>query len=91
MSAWQVQISDIENKKQNEPNRHAIDVKPKDLVTLNIDYLQRGVGGDNTWGAPVHDQYKIPAKEYQYDFTLIPFEGDKEKIWELSKKYLSEN
>ena len=91
MSAWQVQISDIENKKQNEPNRHSIDVKPKDLVTLNIDYLQRGVGGDNTWGAPVHDQYKIPAKEYQYDFTLIPFEGDKEKIWELNKIILTEN
>ncbi len=91
MSAWQIQLSDIENKKQNEPNRHAIDVKPKDLVTLNIDYKQRGVGGDNTWGAPVHDQYKIPAKEYKYNFTLIPFEGNKEKIWELSKNYLSEN
>jgi beta-galactosidase len=49
------------------------------------------VGGDNTWGAPVHDQYKIPAKEYQYDFTLIPFEGDKEKIWELNKIILTEN
>jgi beta-galactosidase len=91
MSAWQLQISDIENKKQNEPNRHAIDVKPKDLVTLNIDYKQRGVGGDNTWGAPVHDQYKIPAKEYKYSFNIIPFAGNEEKIRELSRIKLTVN
>ena len=91
MSAWQVQISDIENKKQNEPNRHAIDVKPRDLVTLNIDFRQRGVGGDNTWGAPVHEQYKIPAQEYNYSFTLTPFDGDIEKIWGLSKIKLSDD
>jgi len=85
MSAWQIQISDIENKEKNETNRHAIDVNPKDLVTLNIDYMQMGLGGDNTWGAPVHPQYKIPAKEYKYGFSLIPFDGKIDKIWGLSK------
>ncbi len=32
-------------------NTHTIDVKPRDLVNLNIDLGQMGVGGDDSWGA----------------------------------------
>ena len=31
------------------------------------------VGGDTSWGRLVHEQYTIPAKSYQYGFTLVPF------------------
>ena len=31
-------------------NVHVNDVKPRDLVSLNIDYGQMGVGGDDSWG-----------------------------------------
>lgn len=51
-------------------SKHSYDVINRDFVTWNIDMLQMGVGGDNSWGAPVHEQYRIKAKEYKYSFTL---------------------
>ncbi len=51
-------------------NRHTTDVKPRDLTSVNIDYMQMGVGGDNSWGAWTHDQYRLTGKEYSYSFRL---------------------
>lgn len=53
--------------------KHTFDVRPGDRVTLNLDYKQRGVGGDNSWGARPHPQYTLPAGEYGYSFFLVPF------------------
>jgi beta-galactosidase len=53
-------------------NRHTIDVVPRDLVSLNIDYRQMGVGGDTSWGAHTHPEYKLTAKKYSYSFVIIP-------------------
>jgi len=35
-----------------------------------------GVGGDTSWGRPVHDRYTLPPANYQYRFSLIPFDPD---------------
>ena len=43
-------------------NRHINDVKPRDLTSVNIDYKQMGVGGDDSWGARTHDQYRLTDK-----------------------------
>ena len=53
-------------------SRHGADIKAGKRVQWNIDHLQMGVGGDNSWGRPVHKQYTIPAGEYHYSFTLVP-------------------
>lgn len=53
-------------------SKHAVDVPVRDLITLNLDHRQMGVGGDTSWGRPVHDKYSVPAQSYQYRFTLIP-------------------
>lgn len=40
---------------------------------LNIDYGQIGVGGDNSWNLPVHEQYMLSNKEKcAYRFRLEP-------------------
>lgn len=52
--------------------KHAIDVPVRDLVTVNIDHKQMGVGGDTSWGRLVHPEYTIPAKPYRYSFQLVP-------------------
>ena len=44
-------------------NTHTIDVKPRDLVNLNVDLGQMGVGGDNSWGARIHPQYRLIGYE----------------------------
>ncbi|AHW59436.1 beta-galactosidase [Draconibacterium orientale] len=51
-------------------NRHINDVKPRDLTSINIDYKQMGVGGDDSWGAWTHDQYRLTGKEYSYAFKI---------------------
>jgi beta-galactosidase len=66
MSAWQYLQQDLETAK------HAIELKSRnDLLTVNIDHLQMGVGGDNSWGLPVHPEYTIPPKgTYTWTFTV---------------------
>ncbi|MGW8316247.1 MAG: glycoside hydrolase family 2 TIM barrel-domain containing protein, partial [Bacteroidales bacterium] len=58
-------------------NRHTIDVKPRDLTALHVDYKQMGVGGDNSWGLPTHPEYRLSGRTYSYGFTLIPVENFK--------------
>jgi beta-galactosidase len=53
-------------------NRHTIDVKPRDLTALHIDYKQMGVGGDNSWGARTHPEYRLSDRSYSYAFRMVP-------------------
>ncbi|WKN43566.1 glycoside hydrolase family 2 TIM barrel-domain containing protein [Tunicatimonas pelagia] len=59
----------------NDPQRkylHTPDIEPQENITLNIDYGQRGVGGDNSWGALPHTEYRILPREYYFSFTMTP-------------------
>ncbi len=53
-------------------NRHTTDVKPRDLVSLNLDFKQMGVGGDNSWGARTHSQYTLRDNYYAYSMLIRP-------------------
>ncbi len=59
-----------EGEKKN--HRNLADIVKRDLVSVNIDYAQMGVGGDNSWGAQPHPQYQIPAGDYEYSFVIRP-------------------
>lgn len=53
--------------------RHTNDIKARDLTELCIDVRQRGVGGDNSWGALPHDEYRLLGdKTYSLNFWMIP-------------------
>ncbi len=52
--------------------RHINDITPRNEVVLSVDLAQRGVGGDNSWGAYPHEQYLLKAKEYSYGFVIKP-------------------
>lgn len=54
-------------------NMHVNDVKPRDLVSLDIDLGQMGVGGDDSWGMRTLQQYSLGESSYRYGFTLIPY------------------
>ncbi len=71
--------------------KHTIDIKEQDLVQLNIDAIQRGVGGDNSWGATPQPEYLIDGTKAQsYSFTLVPFSKVTEvELIELSKKVVA--
>lgn len=53
-------------------NTHTIDVKPRDFVNLNVDLAQMGVGGDDSWGAEIHPQYRLLERKYEYSFRIRP-------------------
>ncbi|MDD3321050.1 MAG: glycoside hydrolase family 2 TIM barrel-domain containing protein [Paludibacter sp.] len=53
-------------------NQHSSDITPRNEVVLSVDLAQRGLGGDNSWGAYPHRQYRLEAKEYSYGFVIKP-------------------
>lgn len=55
-----------------QPFKHTFDLEPRDFITLNIDYGQMGVGGDDSWGAHTHDKYKLFPKAYAFQFLIEP-------------------
>ena len=72
ISAWPFSLSDLEQAE------HTFDLNFRNSVTLNIDYKQMGVGGDNSWGARPHPEYTLPAKPYTYSFRISPLSGVKD-------------
>ena len=51
-------------------NRHVTDIVKRPFITLHVDLTQRGIGGDNTWGAETHEEYRLKAKKYTYGFVI---------------------
>ncbi len=82
MSAWPYTEENISKAK------HTTDLKPAGFITLNIDLIQMGVGGNDSWSdvaAPL-EQYQIKAKNYQYSFYLVPFNSKKKSAGEKAKE-----
>lgn len=68
-------------------NTHTIDIKPREIVKLNIDLAQMGVGGDNSWGARIHPQYRLMGKKYEYSFRLRPVAKEDDILKLAKEKY----
>ncbi|MBS1512894.1 MAG: DUF4981 domain-containing protein [Bacteroidetes bacterium] len=69
MSAWPYSEANILNAK------HTNALKDTGAVTLNIDLVQMGVGGNDSWSdvaAPL-EQYQIKAQPYHYTFYIVPY------------------
>ncbi|QOG04944.1 DUF4981 domain-containing protein [Flavobacterium sp. MDT1-60] len=52
--------------------RHAAELKERDLTSLKIDYKQMGVGGIDSWQAWPMEKYLLKDKIYQYQFKITP-------------------
>ncbi|TQV89219.1 glycoside hydrolase family 2 TIM barrel-domain containing protein [Aliikangiella coralliicola] len=57
-------------------SKHGAEVPIRNLVTVNIDHKQMGVGGDTSWGRLVHKQYTIAPRSMEYGFTMVPFNAE---------------
>jgi len=64
-------------------NTHVNDIVPRDLVSLDIDYGQMGVGGDDSWGKRTLMKYSLTEKEYHYGFCLRPYSFSESRLDEL--------
>ena len=68
MSAWPFSLQNIEEAD------HTFELKRRESYTVNIDKLQTGVGGDDTWSqrARAYERYLLKPGQYKYQFMLIP-------------------
>ena len=71
ISTWNFPMEDIEYIPYNIRRTHGGSVVKKNIVWVNIDLVQQGVGGDNTWGAKIHPEYTITPEFMEYDFIII--------------------
>ncbi|NJK95759.1 MAG: DUF4981 domain-containing protein [Bacteroidales bacterium] len=55
-------------------NIHPADLEPRDKVYVNLDLIQMGVGGDDSWGALPYSRYRLFPKKYSYSFKISPVE-----------------
>ena len=69
--------------------RHTTDVKPRDLTSVDIDYKQMGVGGDNSWGAWTHPEYRLTERSYAYAFRISLLAPGHDSTALATKKFAS--
>ena len=71
ISAWSYTMEDLENAK------HIHELPRRKTITFNIDYKQRGIGGDSPALARLHGQYKLKRNvSHSYAFRLRPYSKD---------------
>ena len=51
---------------------HYSDIEPRREVVLHVDLAQRGLGGDDSWGAEPHEAYRLTADSYSYGYIIRP-------------------
>lgn len=51
---------------------HPYKMKPSKDIFVNIDYAQMGVGGDNSWGAQTHNEFRLKGTNYVLKYYIIP-------------------
>ena len=51
---------------------HSELLEPDKHIHLDVDLIQAGVGGVDSWGSPALPQYRIPYKDYSYSYWIIP-------------------
>lgn len=68
------QYNDDFDDGEKKMQRHSTDIKKRDLVNINIDYGQTGVGGDNSWSPKglANEKYRVKAQNLQYSYKIMP-------------------
>ncbi len=66
VSAWPYSLEDL------IAASHTIDLPQRDYITVNLDYGQMGLGGDDTWttNARPHEEHMLKAGAYQWSFVM---------------------
>ncbi|PLV56220.1 glycoside hydrolase family 2 TIM barrel-domain containing protein [Thermotoga sp. SG1] len=63
-SVWPFSMEDLEKAE------HVNELPERDFVTVNVDYKQMGLGGDDSWGALPHLEYRLLPKPYSFSFRM---------------------
>ena len=72
VSAMPYRAEDMDPGLGMKKQMHYSDIEPRREVVLHVDYAQRGLGGDTSWGTKPHDAYRLTADRYSYGYVIIP-------------------
>ena len=53
-------------------NKHINDLKMRDEVFVNLDLMQMGVGGNDSWGARPLQKYRMMPRPYTFRVLISP-------------------
>lgn len=67
-------------------NKHSTDIQKKPFITLDIDFGQTGVAGDNSWGARAHKEYTLFSQPYHFRFRIVPVLSKKNELQNIWKE-----
>ncbi len=76
MSVWPYSYNEFSRVK------HWNEMKEAGYITLNIDLVQMGVGGNDSWSdvaAPL-EKYQVKPGNYSYSFYLLPVNAKEEQV-----------
>jgi len=85
MSVWPWSQETIEKA------THTNELSKEKYNTINIDLIQMGVGGNNTWSdnaAPLI-QYQIRSKRMEYSFWIKPYINEEQEIGKFGRQKIS--
>ena len=57
-----------------EKAKYSFQMERSESIHVNIDHVQAGVGGNNSWGATPLSRYQLKARPVRYGFRMIPIE-----------------
>ena len=64
ISAWPYTMSDLETA------THDYQLPHRSFYSIQVDYKQRGVGGNNSWGLTPLDKYRLLDSQYSFSFLI---------------------
>ncbi len=67
--------------------QHTIDIKSRKETYLHIDYKQMGVGGDDSWWAKPHPQYRLEDDTYKFRFSFMPIKKGEHPFTKWQMRY----
>ena len=74
VSALPYRSEDLDPGLGTKKQMHYSDIEPRREVVLHVDLAQRGLGGDNSWGASPHPQYRLTEDSYTYGYVIHPLQ-----------------
>lgn len=74
-SAQNYVLEDFDQPDKNV-NKHTSDIQKRDFISVDMDFSQTGVAGDDSWWSRAHPQYTLYPGDYCYAYRIRPLAAD---------------
>ncbi|MDR3233253.1 MAG: DUF4981 domain-containing protein [Planctomycetaceae bacterium] len=68
------------SKAELERCDHPYKMKADEYIFVNIDLGQMGVGGDDSWGAQTHNEFRFKAADYRFKYRIVPLQAGDDPV-----------